>query len=197
MSKAAPITASGEKEKDQLSLEQSKYLLRTKFYVPPIRSKQIARPRLSDLITGGLDRALILVSAPAGYGKTTLVSSWLKEKEIPSAWLSLDNGDNDPIRFLQYLLAALVPIAPANRVSCHAIIVYMDIGNIHLFKERWKAVEEIERQELRAMSPEEHWRKLNAIVRFAIETGMEYNKDKSEMEVILRWAKLKTNYEAR
>ena len=73
----------------------------------------------------------------------------------------------------------------------------MDIGNIHLFKERWKAVEEIERQELRAMSPEEHWRKLNAIVRFAIETGMEYNKDKSEMEVILRWAKLKTNHEAR
>jgi LuxR family maltose regulon positive regulatory protein len=102
-----------EKENDQLSLEQSKHLLRTKFYVPPIRSKQIVRPRLSDLITGGLDRALILVSAPAGYGKTTLISSWLKEKEIPSAWLSLDGGDNDPIRFLQYLLAALMPIAPA------------------------------------------------------------------------------------
>ncbi len=113
MSKVAPITASGEKEKDQSSLEQGKHLLRTKFYVPPIRSKQIARPRLSDLITGGLDRALILISAPAGYGKTTLVSSWLKEKEIPSAWLSLDGGDNDPVRFLQYLLAALVPIAPA------------------------------------------------------------------------------------
>jgi LuxR family maltose regulon positive regulatory protein len=96
-----------------LSLEQSKHLLRTKFYVPPIRSKQIARHRLSDLIHGGMDRALILVSAPAGYGKTTLVSSWLKETKIPSAWLSLDGGDNDPIRFLQYLLAALVPIAPA------------------------------------------------------------------------------------
>lgn len=113
MSKAAPITASREKERDRSSLDQSKLLLRTKFYVPPTRSKQIARPRLSDLITGGLDRALILVSAPAGYGKTTLVSSWLQEKEIPSAWLSLDGGDNDPIRFLQYLLAALVPIAPA------------------------------------------------------------------------------------
>jgi LuxR family transcriptional regulator, maltose regulon positive regulatory protein len=99
-------------ENDQLSLEQNKHLLRTKFYVPPIRSKQIARPRLSDLITDGLDRALILVSAPAGYGKTTLVSSWLKEKKIPSAWLSLDSSDNDPIRFLQYLIAALVPIAP-------------------------------------------------------------------------------------
>ena len=85
-------------------LEQSKFLLRTKFYVPPIRSTQIARPRLTDLINAGLERSLILVSAPAGYGKTTLVSRWLKETQIPSAWLSLDGGDNDPIRFLQYLL---------------------------------------------------------------------------------------------
>ncbi len=110
MSRAGSNPTSGENE--FLSLEQSKHLLRTKFYVPPIRSKHITRPRLSDLITGGLDRELILVSAPAGYGKTTLVSSWLKEKRIPSTWLSLDGGDNDPIRFLQYLLAALVPIAP-------------------------------------------------------------------------------------
>ena len=113
MSKVAPITASGETENDLLSLEQSKHLLRTKFYAPPIRSKQIARPRLSDLINVGLDRAVILVSAPAGYGKTTLVSSWLKEKKVASTWLSLDGGDNDPIRFLQYLIAALVRIAPS------------------------------------------------------------------------------------
>ena len=99
-------------ENDPLSLEQNRHLLRTKFFVPPIRSKQIARPRLFDLINGGLDRSLILVSAPAGYGKTTLVSSWLKETKIPAAWLSLDSSDNDPIRFLQYLLAALMPIAP-------------------------------------------------------------------------------------
>ncbi len=92
---------------------RARNLLKTKFYVPPIRSTQIARSRLIDLINAGFDRALILVSAPAGYGKTTLVSSWLKETQIPSAWLSLDGGDNDPIRFLQYLLAALAPIAPA------------------------------------------------------------------------------------
>ena len=107
-----PSLASGGREDVQLSLEQSKHLLRTKFFVPPIRSSQIARPRLSDLIDEGLDRALILVSAPAGYGKTTLVSSWLKEKKIPFAWLSLDSGDNDPIRFLQYLIAAMAPFAP-------------------------------------------------------------------------------------
>jgi LuxR family maltose regulon positive regulatory protein len=112
VSKTAPGLTAGKKENDQSVLEQSAHLLRTKFFVPPIRSTQIARPRLSDLIHGGFDRALILVSAPAGYGKTTLVSSWLKETKIPSAWISLDSADNDPIRFMQYLLAALVPIAP-------------------------------------------------------------------------------------
>lgn len=111
MSKVASSLASAEKDCDPSSIGQSKHLLQTKFYVPPIHSKQIVRPRLSDLITTGLDKALILLSAPAGYGKTTLMSSWLKEKGIPFAWLSLDGGDNDPIRFLQYLLAALETIA--------------------------------------------------------------------------------------
>ena len=77
-----------------------------------------------------------------------------------------------------------------------AIIAAMEVGNIRLYKDRWKAVEEIERQELRAMSLEEHWRKLNAIARFAIEMGMENKQDDSEMDVFLRWAELKTRYEA-
>ncbi|MEO8354546.1 MAG: hypothetical protein ABI621_01400 [Chloroflexota bacterium] len=72
----------------------------------------------------------------------------------------------------------------------------MDVGDIRFYKERWKAVEEIERQELRAMSLEEHWRKLNAIVRFALETGMKRDDDDGEMEVFLRWAKIKAKYEA-
>ena len=72
----------------------------------------------------------------------------------------------------------------------------MEVGDIRLYKERWKAVEEIEQQELRAMTPEQHWRKLNAIVRFAIETGMEIDNSDGEMEVFLRWAKLKARYEA-
>ena len=77
-----------------------------------------------------------------------------------------------------------------------AIITIMEVGNIRLYKDRWKAVEEIERQELRAMSLEEHWRKLNAIARFAMEMGMENKQDDSEMDVFLRWAELKTRYEA-
>ena len=72
----------------------------------------------------------------------------------------------------------------------------MEVGDIRFYKERWKAVDEIERQELRAMTLEDHWRKLNAIVRFAIETGMERNDDDGEMEVFLRWAKIKAQYEA-
>jgi hypothetical protein len=62
-------------------------------------------------------------------------------------------------------------------------------------RDRWKAVEEIERQELRAMSLDEHWRKLNAIVRFAIESGMKRDDDAGEMEIFQRWAKLKELYE--
>lgn len=72
----------------------------------------------------------------------------------------------------------------------------MEVGDIRFYRERWKAVEEIERQELRAMTLEEHWRKLNAIVRFAIETGMHRDDDEGEMEVFLRWAKIKAKYEA-
>jgi LuxR family transcriptional regulator, maltose regulon positive regulatory protein len=108
MSKTGPA----EKEVDQLPLEWNKHLLTTKFYIPPVRPKQISRPHLSDLISRGLDRALILVSAPAGYGKTTLTSSWLHETKIPSSWLSLDEGDNDPICFFQYFIAALQKIIP-------------------------------------------------------------------------------------
>jgi hypothetical protein len=62
---------------------------------------------------------------------------------------------------------------------------------------RWKAVEEIERQELRAMTLEDHWRQLNAIARFAIETGMERQDDDGENEVWARWTKIREWYETR
>ena len=81
--------------------------------------------------------------------------------------------------------------------SHHAIINIMEVGDIRFYKERWKAVEEIERQELRAMSLEEHWRKLNAIVRFAIETGMKVvEEDDDDVEAVrARWVTIKERYE--
>lgn len=67
----------------------------------------------------------------------------------------------------------------------------MDTGDIRFYRERWKAVEEIEQQELRAMTLEQHWEKINAIVRFAIETGVKHEDNNNEMAVFLTWARLK------
>lgn len=71
----------------------------------------------------------------------------------------------------------------------------MEVGDIRAYVERWKAVEEIERQELRALTPEEHWRKLNAIARFAMEMGMKREDDDGEMEVLMRWERIKERHE--
>ncbi len=82
-------------------------VLATKLYVPSIRSRIIDRAPLISRLNEGLAHKLSLVSAPAGFGKTTLISEWVTGCEHPAAWLSLDAGDNDPIRFLTYLIAAL------------------------------------------------------------------------------------------
>jgi LuxR family maltose regulon positive regulatory protein len=87
-------------------------LLNTKFYVPPVRPELVPRPRLIEQLNAGRHRKLTLVSAPAGFGKTTLITEWLNSGERPFAWLSLDENDNDPARFLTYLLAALQKIEP-------------------------------------------------------------------------------------
>src|SRR3712207_766245 len=87
-------------------------LLATKLYVPPPQPKVVVRPRLIERLNEGVHRKVTLISAPAGFGKTTLVSEWLAGWERPPAWLSLDEGDNDPTRFLAYLVATLQTIAP-------------------------------------------------------------------------------------
>ena len=91
----------------------SEPLLLTKLYIPPPRPKIVLRPRLIERLNEGFcTRKLTLISAPAGFGKTTLVSEWVAGCGRPVAWLSLDEGDNDPTRFLTYLVAALQTIAP-------------------------------------------------------------------------------------
>lgn len=82
-------------------------LLATKLYAPPVRSTVIPRPRLLARIRAGQEGKLTLISAPAGFGKTTLVSSWLAEQGTTAAWLSLDDNDKDPYRLLTYLIAAI------------------------------------------------------------------------------------------
>ena len=112
-------------------------ILATKLFIPPPPPKIVSRPRLIQRMNEGLHRKLTLISAPAGFGKTTLVSEWVNNLRFTSddlrldvaiesqienrkskivnqvAWLSLDEGDNDPARFLAYFVAALQTIVPA------------------------------------------------------------------------------------
>ena len=86
-------------------------ILATKLYIPLPRPRVVQRSRLIEQLNEGLVGKLTLISAPAGFGKTTLVSEWIAGCQRPVAWLSLDEGDNEPARFLTYLIAALQTIA--------------------------------------------------------------------------------------
>lgn len=79
----------------------------TKIRIPSLRPELVARPRLLQQLQAGLACQMILVSASTGFGKTTLVSEWLRECGRPAAWLALDELDNDPLRFLSYFIRAL------------------------------------------------------------------------------------------
>ena len=87
-------------------------LLSTKLHRPRIEQNFLPRPRLIEHLNQRRNRPLTLVTAPAGYGKTTLVSSWMEESDWPNAWLSLDVGDDDISQFLAYFLTAIQTIFP-------------------------------------------------------------------------------------
>src|SRR5512136_704564 len=90
-------------------------LLKTKLYVPPLPSNCVPRLRLTEKLAQALLHPLTLISAPAGFGKTTLISEWhasLADDEFPLAWLSLDDDDNDATRFWAYVIAALQTLQP-------------------------------------------------------------------------------------
>jgi LuxR family maltose regulon positive regulatory protein len=94
-------------------------LLATKLHVPRSHPGMVARLRLAGKLAEGLDRGLALVAAPAGYGKSVLLAEWARSTSGAVAWLSLDPGDNDPVRFWRHVLAALDAARPgiAGRVG--------------------------------------------------------------------------------
>src|ERR1035438_4491140 len=98
-----PISPSGQRGQWEL-------LLASKLRLPRLHSSLVARERLLTQLDAGLERKLTLLSAPAGFGKTTLVSQWVagcRNDQQPSvAWVSLDAGDNDPFRFWHYVITA-------------------------------------------------------------------------------------------
>ena len=103
----------------QATASERDVLLATKLHVPGLGPDLVARQRLRERLDEGLGRGLVLVCAPAGYGKTVLLADWTQRAGSPAAWLSLDAGDNDPARFWRHLLAALDRAQPemADRVG--------------------------------------------------------------------------------
>jgi LuxR family maltose regulon positive regulatory protein len=91
----------------QTSAEQRDVLLATKFDIPRIRPDLLPRSHLVERLEEATTRELVLVSTPAGFGKTMLLASWARSSERPVAWLSLDGDDNDPVRFWRYIVAAV------------------------------------------------------------------------------------------
>ena len=107
---AAVAEGNVEQAKSPLSVKQRSPaypLLATKLHVLRPRTHLVPRAHLIEQLRRGVERALTLVSAPAGFGKTTLLTQWIAQSALPVAWLSLETDDNDPTRFLSYLIAAL------------------------------------------------------------------------------------------
>lgn len=101
-------------------------LLTTKLHIPPLRPQMVSRPRLVKRLEEGLFYNFILISAPAGFGKTTLLSEWVHQNQphIHTAWLSLDESDNDPVRFWDYFVATLKTIQPAVGETALALLAH-------------------------------------------------------------------------
>ena len=88
-------------------------LVWTKFKIPPLRAKSVLRPRLLEKLNRGLESRLILISAPAGFGKTTLLVQWLQNLAWPALWIALEEADDDPIRFFTAWITCLQQAIPS------------------------------------------------------------------------------------
>jgi LuxR family transcriptional regulator, maltose regulon positive regulatory protein len=91
---------------------QTEDIISTKFSAPILKDSLVFRSRLDEQLSGGIGSRLILINAPAGYGKSTAVAQWLLQQEAVAAWLSLDQDDNDPVRFWRYIIHTLNRVDP-------------------------------------------------------------------------------------
>jgi len=87
-------------------------ILATKLYLPEPKQGFVQRTSLLEQLNKGIDRKLTLISAPAGYGKTTLLTQWITQNKLPTAWISLEKGESDPVQFMRYVIIALRSIEP-------------------------------------------------------------------------------------
>lgn len=105
-------------------------IIHTKLHRPPVPSDLVVREQLIDRLNKRLNRPLSLVCAPAGYGKSTLVSSWLETCDLPTVWLSLDEGDNDLHLFLSYFLTAIQTIYPKVGHELQAVLKGQELPSV-------------------------------------------------------------------
>src|SRR5579872_1368946 len=94
----------------------------TKLAIPPVRSDLVARPRLTNQLQRAIQRPFTLIAAPAGFGKTTVLSTWIENAPFPAAWVSLESGDDDLTRFWLYVFTALERIHPGSGASALALL---------------------------------------------------------------------------
>jgi LuxR family maltose regulon positive regulatory protein len=97
-------------------------LITTKLHIPRPRAQLVSRSQLAKRLQQGMTDALTLVSAPAGFGKTTVLAQWLAESGTPAAWLSLEPDDNEPVRFLSYVIATLQTLDPSIGVTALSLL---------------------------------------------------------------------------
>jgi LuxR family transcriptional regulator, maltose regulon positive regulatory protein len=105
-------------------------VVKTKLLAPSPRPEQVPRPRLLELLDAGSDRKLTLIGAPAGYGKTTLLTQRRRSVEalLPFAWVSLDEQDNDPVRLWKHVIAALRRVAPEEGFGADVLVGLSVVG---------------------------------------------------------------------
>ena len=92
-------------------------MLLTKLHIPTPSQDTIHRQQLSKLLDEAQNKKLVLVSAPAGYGKTTLISDWIFQNKVDAVWCSIDKRDNDPIEFLKLLVTAVNSVSKKTTFS--------------------------------------------------------------------------------
>jgi ATP/maltotriose-dependent transcriptional regulator MalT len=103
-------------------LVQQNTLLATKLHIPHLRMDVVQRPRLTRRLNEGATRKLTFVTAPAGFGKTTLLSEWVTQCRLATAWISLHPDDNHPPRFFSYLIAALEALQHGIGEQVHSLL---------------------------------------------------------------------------
>lgn len=107
-------------------------ILHTKLMRPQIPNTLVTRPRLYTKLTNGLEKKVTIISAPAGFGKSTLLCEWTQHLDIPVSWLSLDKGDNDPIRFWTYVVATLSAVTPSLGKRAQSILNSITVPSVEM-----------------------------------------------------------------